>query len=196
MSHCRSFPPRSVSSAPPLLSQWLAAVGSFVSVVCRIAALPPRRLAYLQPRLSLSRSSPQPSLCHGALSLCLGLVTVHLCLAHRHLARPSLRISTIRQTSVAPLAERPSTSASFLSFHRQGAGGVGSEGRGVGSNGGGVGGVAKVREVSAVRAEVSTATQVLVTKVSSRLQVSGVDVRCRRQAWAGGVNGEGRRCQR
>ena len=35
------------------------------------------------------------------------------------------------------------------------AGGVDGEGRGVGSNGGGVGGVAKVREVSTVRAEVS-----------------------------------------
>ena len=45
----------------------------------------------------------------------------------------------------------------------------------MGSNGGGVGGVAKVQEVLAVRAEVSTATQVLMTKVSSRLQVSGVD---------------------
>ena len=55
------------------------------------------------------------------------------------------------------------------------AGGVDGEGRGVGSNGGGVGGVTKVREVSAARAEVSTATQVSVTKVSSRLQVSGVD---------------------
>ena len=69
MSRCRSFPPRSVSSAPPPLSQRFAAVGSFVSVVCRIAALPPRRLAYPQPRFSLSRSSPRPSLCHGALSV-------------------------------------------------------------------------------------------------------------------------------
>ena len=75
--------------------------------------------------------------------------------------------------------------------------GVDVEGRGVGSGGGGVGGVAKVREVSAARAEVSTATQVSVTKVSSRLQVSGVDDEHGQEVstvGAGGVNSEGRRC--
>ena len=118
MSRCRSFPPCSVSPAPPLLSQRFAAVGSFVSVVCCIATLPPCRLAYPQPRLSLSRSSPRPSLCHDTLTLCLGLVAVRLRLACRHLARPSLRISATRQTTVAPLAEHPPASASFLSFHQ------------------------------------------------------------------------------
>ena len=75
--------------------------------------------------------------------------------------------------------------------------GVGGDDEGVvkvaGVNGGGVGGVAKVREVSAARAEV------LVTKVSSRLQVSGVDNKHGQEVStvrAGGVNGEGRRCPR
>ena len=50
-----------------------------------------------------------------------------------------------------------------------------------------------MREVSAVRAEVSTATQVSVTKVSSRLQVSGVDDEHGQEVStvrAGGVHGD------
>ena len=100
------------------------------------------------------------------------------------------------------------------------AGGVDGEGRGVGSGGGGVGGVAKVQEVSTVRAEVSCAhgSQCQWRRCRRCRQGAGgvgskgrgVDgnpgvgdegvikvagVRCRRRAWAGGVDGEGRRCQ-
>ena len=60
------------------------------------------------------------------------------------------------------------------------AGGVDGEGRGVASNGGGVGGVAKVREVSTVRAEVSAAmaeAQVSGVNDEGVLKVAGV--RCR-----------------